>query len=293
MFIKGVGMTKFGIQEDPSVQLVYEAATEALDDSDISMNDVDAIVLSNMDIRSNGERQRHSASMISSLFQKKMPIIAVPAGCAGGGTALWTAMNFYKNSSYKNMLVIGFERPIANTSKRVTDEILMGGERIYEQTEGLNFPAQNALVAQQYMLKYGATMDDLALVAFKNHKNAFLNPKARFYKKKVTLEEIKNSPIYASPLRLFDCSITCNGAAALVLSKEESDVEVIGSAQESDFLAPFEREDLTSWHSTVKSAEEAYKQTKKTPKKNYIYKNIKNIFFIIPPFFSPNSLINI
>jgi len=265
MFIKGVGMTKFGIQEDPSVQLVYEAATEALDDSDISMNDVDAIVLSNMDIRSNGERQRHSASMISSLFQKKMPIIAVPAGCAGGGTALWTAMNFYKNSSYKNMLVIGFERPIANTSKRVTDEILMGGERIYEQTEGLNFPAQNALVAQQYMLKYGATMDDLALVAFKNHKNAFLNPKARFYKKKVTLEEIKNSPIYASPLRLFDCSITCNGAAALVLSKEESDVEVIGSAQESDFLAPFEREDLTSWHSTVKSAEEAYKQANITP----------------------------
>src|SRR3989344_1975302 len=185
--------------------------------------------------------------MVSSLFQKKLPIIAVPAGCSGGGTALWTAIKIQKSGNYDEVLVIGFEKMVSNISKRVTDEMLMGTERIYEQTEGMNFPAENALVAQQYMMKHTATSDDLALVAYKNHQNAFLNPKARFYRKKVSIDEIKNSPIVASPLRLFGCSIPANGAASLVLSNDKTDVEIVASTQESDYLAPFERDDLTSW----------------------------------------------
>ena len=153
MYIKGVGMTKFGIQEDSSSHLIYESTLDALNDADMSMDDVDAIVVSSIEIMSNGERQKHSASMISSLFQLKKPILDVPAGCAGGGTALWTAIKLQKSSNYKNILVIGFDRVVANISKKVTDEILMGRQRIYEQTQGLIFPAQNALDAQQNMLK--------------------------------------------------------------------------------------------------------------------------------------------
>ncbi|MBI2657100.1 hypothetical protein HYX08_00210 [Candidatus Woesearchaeota archaeon] len=92
MFIKGVGMTKFGAQTDTSQELVYEAVMESLDDADMSMEDVNAIVVSSIEMIPNGERQKHSASMISSLLQIKAPIIDVPAGCAGGGTALWTAL---------------------------------------------------------------------------------------------------------------------------------------------------------------------------------------------------------
>ena len=258
-------MTNFGIQQELSSHMAYEASLDALNDASMSMNDVDAIVVSSIEMMSNGERQKHSASVISSLFQKKLPILSVPAGCAGGGTALWTAARLQKTSDYRNILVIGFEKVVSNTTRKVTDEILMGGERVYEQTEGLNFPAQNALVAQQYMLKYGATTDDFALVAYKNHKNAYLNPKARFYKKKVTLEEIKNSPVVASPLRLYDCSISCNGAAALVLSKDKTDIELVGSSEGNDYLSPFEREDMTSLEVTRKSSAIAYKEAGVSP----------------------------
>ena len=260
MFIKGVGMTKFGVQEDTSQHMAYEAAIEALDDTCMSMDEIDALVISNNDVLSNGERQRHSASLLSSLFQKKMPIISVPVGCAGGGTALWAATRLHKSCNYNNMLVIGFEKMVSNISARITDEMLMGAERIYEQAEGMNFPAQNALVAQQYMQQHSITSDDLALVALKNHENAYLNPKARFYKKKISIDDIKSSPIVASPLRLFDCSIPANGAAALIISKEKTDIEIVGAAEETDYLAPFEREDMASWEASVKAAEEAYSQ---------------------------------
>ncbi|MBI2655782.1 thiolase family protein [Candidatus Woesearchaeota archaeon] len=239
MYIKGVGMTKFGIQGGTSQELVYEAAMEALDDADIKLEDIDAIVSSIVDSESNGERQRGFSSVISSIFKKKIPIITTSAVCGGGGAALWTANRL----DYDNVLVMGVERLLSNNSQNTTHEIMMAGERIYEQAEGLIFPAQNALVAQQYMLKYGATTDDFALVALKNHQNAFYNPKARFYRKEVTLKHL-----------------SVNGAAAAVLTKQETDINIVSSSLYTDRLSTFESEDMTSWEATRLAANDSYRQ---------------------------------
>ena len=266
IYIKGAGMTRFDIDQKSSHDRIYECVNEAFDFENIGMDEIDAIFVSNCETDSNGDRQKHVSPMLSSMFQKKMPIITVPAGCGGGGAALWNAINFHKQNNINNVLVIGFEKLVANRSENITDEMFMGGERIYEQTEGMIFPAQNALVAQQYMMKYSTTHDDLALVSLKNHENAFLNPKARFYKKKVTMDMIKKSPIVASPLRLFDCSIPSNGAAAVILSKDKSDIEITGAGLSTSNLTSFEREDMTSWNSTINSAKAAYSQSGITPK---------------------------
>ena len=261
MYVKGVGMTKFGIQEASSQELVHEAAMEALNDAQMPLEDIDAMVVSAIDTISNGERQRLFGSVVGSILRKKIPILTSTAVCGGGGAALWTANRL----GYENVLVVGVEKLLANNSNNITDEIMMAAERIYEQTEGLNFPAQNALVAQQYMMKYNATMDDLALVALKNHHNAYSNPKARFYKKEVTLKQIKKSPVVASPLRLFDCSLSVNGAAAAIISKEKSDVEISGSSLFVDRLSSFESPDMTSWDASAKAAQEAYAQAGISP----------------------------
>src|SRR3989338_1306553 len=259
-YIKGAGMSKFDVSRDWSYERIYECVNEALDSGNTSLDDIDAIFVSSMEAESNGERQKHTAPMISSMLQKKLPILTVPAGCAGGGVALWNAIDFQKANNANNVLVIGFEKLVANISEKVTDEMLRGGERVYEQAEGMIFPAQNALVAQQYMMRYDVTSDDFALAALKNHENAFDNPKARFYKKKVTLDMIKNSPVVASPLRLFDCSLSIDGAAAAIVSKEKSDIEIIGSSLYTDRLPAFESKDMTSWDGTTLAAKSAYAQ---------------------------------
>jgi len=249
-------MTKFGVEDKSTQEMVYEAALEALDEADMSIDDINAVVISNEDTRNNGERQRLVPSVIASILKVKMPMIRVPAVCGGGGAALWTALKL----NYDNVLVIGAEKLASTNTAKLTDDILMAAEHIWEQSEGLIFPAQNALVAQQHMIKYGTTTDDFALVALKNHENAFLNPKARFYGKKVELKEIKKSPIVASPLRLFDCSLSVNGAAACILSKDKTDIKISGSSLYTDRMPAFENEDMTTWNASVKSAEEAYKQ---------------------------------
>ena len=263
MYVKGVGMTRFGVHSKTSQELAYEAVIEALDDAEISISKVDEIVLSKGDSIYDGERQRLYPGVLSSILRDEdIPIIMVTAACSGGGSAFWNAVH----SGKRNVLVLGIEKLTSSLTKFTTDEFMMAAERIYEQAEGLIFPAQNALVAQQYMMKYNVKENDLALVALKNHENAFNNPKARFYQKKVTMDMIKNSPMVASPLRLFDCSISVDGAAAAIISQDKTDIEIVGSSLYASRLPTFESEDMTTWEATTLAAKAAYDESSLTPK---------------------------
>jgi len=263
MFIKGVGMTKFDYSQKPWWLFVQEAATEALEDAGMKISEIQAIVLSSISSCDGpGEHQTHKISLLSDLFKTNCPIIETPSVCAGGGVAFWTALHL---GEFKNILVVSGEKLVDNKSEVTTHWILSAAERMIEQAEGMLFPVQNALVWQQYMKKYGATMDDLALISFKNHQNATLNPKAYYYKRPVSLEEIKKSPIVASPFRLMDCSLSVNGGAAVVLSKEKTDIEVSGSGFATDYLLTFGREDPTHFKATKLAARGAFERAKIKP----------------------------
>lgn len=263
MFIKGVGMTKFDYSQKPWWQFCYEAAMEALEDSKMKISQIDAIVFTGIEsAEGTSEHQTHKISLLSDLFKTNVPIIEVPSVCAGGGVAVWTALQLEK---FKNILVLSGEKLVDNKSEMTVHWILSAAERVIEQTEGMLFPVQNVLVWQQYMQKYGATMDDLALIAYKNHQNAALNPKAYYYKRPVTLEQIKNSPIVASPFRLFDCSLSVNGGAAVILSREKTGIEIIGSGFATDYLLTFCRDDITHFKATKIAAEQAFKEAKLKP----------------------------
>ena len=263
MFIKGVGMTKFDYSQKPWWQFAFEAAREALEDAGMRISEISAIVFSGMSSCDGySEHQTHKISLLSDLFKTNVPIIETPSVCAGGGVAFWTALHL---GNFKNILVVSGEKLVDNKSEMTTHWILSAAERVIEQSEGTLFPVQNALVWQQYMLKYGATMDDLALIAYKNHQNAVLNPRAYYYQRPVSLEDIKKSPVVASPLRLMDCSLSVNGGAAAILSKEKTDIEIIGSGFATDYLLTFGRKE--SWHFPVTklAAKSAYQEARIKP----------------------------
>ena len=117
-----------------------------------------------------------------------------------------------------------------------------------------------------------ATEEDLAYVAVKNHDNGFLNPKAHL-RKKITVEDVLNSPVVASPLKVFDCCPFSDGASAVILCTEEfakkvgnNYMKVIGSGRGASPAAVQAREDITTIPSTVAAANQAYKMAGITPK---------------------------
>lgn len=261
MYIKGVGMTKFDYSQKPWWKQAYEAAMEALEDSKMKISQIDGIVFTGMSSAAAGEHQTHKVSLLSDLFKTNVPIIETPSVCSGGGVAIWTGARL----GLKNVLALSGEKIVYNISEITTDNIMSAAEKVIEQPEGMLFPVQNALVWQQYMKKYGATMDDLALIGFKNHQNAALNPKAYFYNRPVSLEKIKNSPVVASPLRLLDCSLSINGGAAAIVSSEKTDIEIIGSGFATDYLLTFLRDDITHFKATRLAAKQAFEEAKLKP----------------------------
>jgi acetyl-CoA C-acetyltransferase len=255
MYIKGVGMSKYGILSESAPELAYQVAYDALEDANLRIDDIDAIVLADCGAMAM-RHQAHNSSLLSSLFQTHKPIIRLEVACASGTAALWTGMRL----GYDRVLVIGLEKMMEGNQAQRIDVIASASERQWEQPDGMIFPGEYAIMAQQHFQKYGSNSDDLALVAFKNHENANLNPLAHFYGKQVTLEKIKKSFIIASPLRLFDCCPMSDGAAAVVLTKDKTDIKIAGSALHTDYLPVFEREDMCGLKAARLAAKEAYKQ---------------------------------
>ena len=264
-YVKGAGMTRFDYAQKPWWGYAYEAAMDAFKDAKMNMAGIDAVVFSGMSSAAGGEHQTHKVSLLSGLFKTNVPIIETPSVCGGGGAAFWTGLRLLRDEEFKNILVLAGEKLVDNRAEVTTDYILSAAERVVEQTEGLLFPAQNALVFQQYVKKYGGSHEDLELIAFKNHQNAVANPKAYYYRRPVTMEKIKDSPIVAEPLRLMDCSLSVNGGAAAIISKEETDVEIIGSGFATDYILTFEREDMTHFHATQLAAKKAFAMAQLTP----------------------------
>jgi acetyl-CoA acetyltransferase len=70
------------------------------------------------------------------------------------------------------------------------------------------------------MSLYGTTAEHFAEVAINARRNAVNNPDARF-RQEITVEEHHASRIIADPLRLYDCCMESDGAAAVIVTSPE------------------------------------------------------------------------
>jgi acetyl-CoA acetyltransferase len=75
--------------------------------------------------------------------------------------------------------------------------------------------------AKRYMHLYGVTERHLGEIAITLRANANKRPEAMMFDKKLTMEDYLNSRYIAEPLRMFDCCLVNDGAAALILTTSE------------------------------------------------------------------------
>ncbi len=77
-----------------------------------------------------------------------------------------------------------------------------------------------AVLARDHMAKHGTTIDQLARISVKSHRNASHNPNAHF-QTPVTIEEVHQARMVADPLTVLHCCPWDEGAAAIVLAAAE------------------------------------------------------------------------
>jgi len=85
---------------------------------------------------------------------------------------------------------------------------------------GLVTAAGYAQVAQRHMQEYGTTSEQLAEIAVATRYHASMNPEA-LYQSPITIEDVVNSRVVASPLHLLDCCVITDGGGAVVVASPE------------------------------------------------------------------------
>jgi acetyl-CoA acetyltransferase len=92
--------------------------------------------------------------------------------------------------------------------------------------------------------------------------------------KKITVDDVYNGFAVASPLTVFDCSLITDGAAFIVIAASDvaknlglnRAIKVIGSGQAGSALTLAGKKTITTFESTLKAADIAYKEAGLTPK---------------------------
>ena len=213
--IVGMGCTPFGERWDKGADdLLVDAATEALNSAGIPLDVVDAFWLGTLYSGQSG------LTLSRPLKIGYKPVSRVENFCATGSEAFRNACYAVACGAYDVAMAIGVEK-LKDSGYSGLPGIAAPGDGT---KAGLTAPAMFSLLAPAYAKKYGlddATMKDvMTRIAWKNHKNGALNPRAQF-RKEVPKETIACSPLVAGPLGIFDCSGVSDGSAAAVIVRAE------------------------------------------------------------------------
>jgi len=261
--IVGMGCTPFGEHWDRSTDdMLIEASSDALASAGVPLDAVDAFWLGTMGSGLSG------LTLSRPLKIQYKPVTHVENFCATGSEAFRNACYAVASGAYDVAMAIGVEKlKDSGYSGLVTASPANDGT-----LASITAPASFSFLAPAYANKYGVDSDEmkdvLTRIAWKNHKNGALNPRAQF-RKEVSKETIACSPLIAGPLGIFDCSGVSDGSAAAIVVRAEDAYKYTDKpifVKALSFVAgpaagPIDPTyDYTSFREVVRSAEDAYQQ---------------------------------
>ena len=267
--IVGIGQTKFGkIPDTSSRELVAEAFKRALSDAGLSRKDISTLIVCS---GTHYDKQRSPAGIMAEyLGLNPTPTLHVEAACASSGVGVRVGWSMIQAGLHDVVAVVGFQKMTELDAAEVQDVMSRSGDVMWESPFGPTMPAYYALHARAHMDRYGTTEEQLALVSVKNHKYGAKNPYAMF-QKEITIGDVLESRIVASPLKLYDCCANADGATCIILAAEklarkftDTPVWLAGLGLASSPMSLTSRSEFASFQCSVLAARQAYKMAKVT-----------------------------
>ncbi|MAU22630.1 MAG: acetyl-CoA acetyltransferase [Martelella sp.] len=264
--IIGWGHTPFGRLAETLPELVVSAGREALEHSGVPASEIGGIWLGHFNSGMVGDAFASSLALDIDPDLRFTPATRLENACASGSAALWGAIDAVEAGRVGAALVIGVEKMAHLTTPEVTAGL--AGASDQREEAGVSFPEIFARFARAYAAQYGDRTDALARIAVKNHANAMANPLAQMHKPldfDFCRQVSERNPMIADPLKVTDCSLISDGAAALVVIRDEAArgaaraVAIRARSQVSDFLPMSRRSstELTGAAMAIRQALEA------------------------------------
>jgi len=269
-------------------ELLIEAGQGAIKDAGLEPEDVDGIWVGSCSpsLFINQEHVGPLGLEVAPEALRFVPTTRTEGACASSSVAIYNAIYGIESKRFKRVLVIGVEKMNLLNTKDMTHVLACSSHWPSEGSKGMTFPGLFAEYAKGYMAHYQYSDEELrrmlAAVSALCYRNGINNPLAHFSKGSPpdrlglkTAEAILNlpdegkgsNPMIAPPLRLHDCSLVTDGAAALVLvptdeakSFSRRVVEIAGIGMTTERLAENVRPNMYELIAGKESIKKSFKE---------------------------------
>lgn len=260
-----VGIGQIPVEKENS-QSLKEMGAEVLRLAmeDASVDRVDGLFAGNM-LSDELQGQKHIATLIASeAGLRGIEALQVRAATATGAAALRMAYFAVASGEARLAAAVGVEKMSGDLA---TPALAKALDAKTETARGATLLSQNARLMQMYMDQYDVSVDDFNFFSLNAHRNARSNPNALFKDKKVSDRTISNSPVISPPLRLYDASPVCDGAAAVILTRSnearaytDHPVKILSSSVATDWFRIDDRSDPLDLFAAAHSAHDAFRK---------------------------------
>jgi len=218
VYIAGIGQLKVEKESPLSIrEMGAKVIRQAL--SDAGLEKVDAIYLGNMLSGMISSQQQLGSLVASASGLVGTEAVTLEAACGSGGAALRAGFMAVMSGMCETVVVCGLEKMSFDDKEFITKSIATASDWESEGSKGETFVTLNSGLMQMYLDHYKVSPDVFGMFGVNAHRNAYTNINALF-KKEITLNDYISSKFIAGPLRLYDASPICDGAAAVVLSRK-------------------------------------------------------------------------
>lgn len=260
-----VGYGQIPVEKENSLSL-REMGAKALKLAmeDAGVETIDALFVGNM-LADELQGQKHVATLIASAAGLRgIEALHVRAATATGAAALRMAYFAVASGEARRAVALGVEKM---SSGDATHALAKALDAEAETPTGATLLSQNAHLMQMYMDTYNVKVSAFNNFSLTAHRNARTNPNALFRKKRITNAKIRNSRVIVPPLRLFDASPLCDGAAAVILTRStearaytHQPVKILSSSVATDWLRVDDRTNPLHLYAAERSTREAFRK---------------------------------
>ncbi len=217
--VVGAGMTRFVRRaQETGKELAWEAASKALESCEMTLDDIDAVVIGTAPEAFDGVHMK-SEYLSDGCGGWGKPVIR---GYVGGGTGVFSPIQgwYHVASGLFDTVLVICEEKMSSCQPHPQGAFLTIFDNLTERQLGPNLLWIFALEMNAYMSRYGLEKRDIAQVSVKNKRNAADHPAALLGDADITVEDVLNSEVLAWPVQRLDVSPVTDGAVALVMSAE-------------------------------------------------------------------------
>jgi acetyl-CoA acetyltransferase len=199
-----------------AIDMAVEASLEAVAEAGIELAGIDGVVTG----YSLAERHLDfSASLSEALGLRPHWSQTISRSGATGASVVVDAALAVMGGACTTALAVWADNRVSGEPEDMTGA-LAASLSAFELANGPLITTQYALIAQAYLNRTGATVEDLASVAVQFRRHAALNERAK-YRTPITIDDVLSSPLASSPLHRLECALVTDYGGAIIVTRSD------------------------------------------------------------------------